>query len=590
VSGSSNVGGLVGLNDGGTVSNSFWDNETSGLAASDGGTGKTTDNMKYVRTYTDNAWSTGLTTPWDFVYNPYYDENNENIWNIHPIVNDGYPFLTALITQPYIITTVEQLQAMNYDLTASYALVNDIDASATIGWENGFLPVGTDANNKFTGRFDGRGYKIINLYINHPYIDRPTTDNVGLFGCVGSGGVVENVGLENENINSYWAVGGLVGWDIGTVSNSYATGSVSSSIETHYYSGDVGGLVGHNEGTVSNSYSTGSVSGDNEVGGLVGRNIGTVSNCYSTGSVSGSGHSVGGLVGYNWYGTVSNCYSAGSVKSGYVQTGGLVGANGYGTVTNSYATGSVSGIGIVGGLVGYNYGTVSNCYSTGSVSGTSAVSGLVGLNAGTVTNSFWDIETSGLATSTGGTGKTTDNMKYVRTYTDNTWSVGLTTPWDFVGNPYGDVGNEDIWNINPAINDGYPFLTVFDTTAPPIPTLIAPANGAVISDNTPTFVWTSVTDPSGVTYQIQIGDNVVIYYAVNLTDNTHTLPDENALALGTYYWHVRAKDGAGNVGDWSGEWNFTVVPIGAIGVLLMPLLLLLPLALILRRQNRRYRY
>jgi len=215
-----------------------------------------------------------------------------------------------------------------------------------------FLPVGTDANNNFTGSFDGRGHKIYNLYINHPYINRPTTDNVGLFGCVGEGGVVKNVGLENENVNSYWAVGGLVGWEIGTVSNSYATGSVSSSIENHYYSGDVGGLVGHNEGTVSNSYSTGSVSGDNEVGGLVGRNVGTVSNCYSTGSVSGSGHSVGGLVGYNWYGTVSNCYSAGSVKSGYVQTGGLVGANGYGTVTNSYATGSVSGIGIVGGLHG----------------------------------------------------------------------------------------------------------------------------------------------------------------------------------------------------------------------------------------------
>ncbi|MCJ7720077.1 MAG: hypothetical protein MUO36_01255 [Candidatus Hadarchaeum sp.] len=116
----------------------------------------------------------------------------------------------------------------------------------------------------------------------------------------------------------------------------------------------------------------------------------------------------------------------------------------------------------------------------------------------------------------------------------------------------------------------------------------------MISDNTPTFVWTSVSDPSGVTYQIQIDDNsdfgLPVYSVVDLTAITHTLPDEDALALGTYYWHVRAKDGAGNVGDWSEEWNFTVVPVGAIGVLLMPLLMLLPLMLMLRRQNRRYRY
>jgi len=45
-----------------------------------------------------------------------------------------------------------------------------------------------------------------------------------------------------------------------------------------------------------------------------------------------------------------------------------------------------------------------------------------------------------------------------------------------------------------------------------------------------------------------------------------------------------------NVGEWSEEWHFHVVPVGAIRAILMPLLLLLPLALMLRRQNRRYRY
>ncbi len=129
---------------------------------------------------------------------------------------------------------------------------------------------------------------------------------------------------------------------------------------------------------------------------------------------------------------------------------------------------------------------------------------------------------------------------------------------------------------------------------PPAPSLVLPENNAELLDNTPTFVWTSVSDPSGVTYQIQIdGDadfSFPVYYAINLVDNAHTLPDENALALGTYFWRVRAKDGVGNIGEWSEERTFVVVPIGTIGVLLMPLLILIPFLLVLWRQNRRYPY
>jgi hypothetical protein len=101
---------------------------------------------------------------------------------------------------------------------------------------------------------------------------------------------------------------------------------------------------------------------------------------------------------------------------------------------------------------------------------------LVGRNEGTVSNSFWDIETSGLKTSDGGTGKTTAEMKNVRTYTDLTWSKGLESPWDFVGNPYNDKGNEDVWDIKPNINDGYPYLVaiIFPPT-PQTPAALTPA-------------------------------------------------------------------------------------------------------------------
>jgi hypothetical protein len=56
------VGGLVGVNcppageNCGTVSNSFWDTETSGQAISDGGTGKSTAEMKSIVTFTGAGW------------------------------------------------------------------------------------------------------------------------------------------------------------------------------------------------------------------------------------------------------------------------------------------------------------------------------------------------------------------------------------------------------------------------------------------------------------------------------------------------------------------------------------------------------
>jgi hypothetical protein len=446
---------------------------------------------------------------------------------------------------PYIITNVKQLQEMKYDLKAYYVLGNDIDASETRYWNNGqgFEPIG-DENNHFIGSFDGKGYKIYNLYIN------TLRNYTGLFGYVGEKGIIKNVGLENVKISSKGIyVGGLVGYNYyGTVSNSYSTGSVNGAaivggligenyhgiVSNCYSSGsvngnNVGGLIGINTGgTVSNSYSTGSVNGREYVGGLIGDNSygGTVSNSYSTGSVNGREY-VGGLSGANYKGSVSNSYSTGSVNgtdyvggligdnyegkvsnsystgsvNGYRYVGGLSGANYKGSVSNSYSTGSVNGKEVVGGLIGWNFGTVSNSYSTGSVKGNAYIGGLIGYG-GTVSNSFWDIQTSGLKTSDGGTGKTTEEMKNVRTYTDLAWSKGLEFPWDFVGNPYDDKGNEDIWDIKPNINNGYPYLTALSPPAPtpsPSPTTTittSPTTSPITTTQMSTTTTSPITSPT----------------------------------------------------------------------------------------------
>ncbi|MFA5061270.1 MAG: LamG-like jellyroll fold domain-containing protein, partial [Candidatus Pacearchaeota archaeon] len=56
VSGTTYIGGFLGWLISGSVTNSFWDNQTSGLSSSAGGTGKTTAQMKDFDTFNDAGW------------------------------------------------------------------------------------------------------------------------------------------------------------------------------------------------------------------------------------------------------------------------------------------------------------------------------------------------------------------------------------------------------------------------------------------------------------------------------------------------------------------------------------------------------
>lgn len=60
------------------------------------------------------------------------------------------------------VEDVEQLQAINTNLSGNYALRNSIDATGTE--QSGFKPIGYDANDKlvgFKGNFDGIDYNIL---------------------------------------------------------------------------------------------------------------------------------------------------------------------------------------------------------------------------------------------------------------------------------------------------------------------------------------------------------------------------------------------------------------------------------------------
>jgi hypothetical protein len=171
------------------------------------------------------------------------------------------------------------------------------------------------------------------------------------------------------------------------------------------------------------------------------RNV-IIENC----SVTGYDYT-GGLVGYN-RGVVENCFVSGTVI-GYRHCGGLAGHSRYAgtSISNCYSTCSVEGSYWVGGLVGYlrESSSVTNCYSTGMVTfGYMTSGGLIGCESdgGVVTNSFWDTETSGVSFSSGGTGKTSAEMKNCATFYDAGWNMN------------------SIWGINISQNGGYPFLRI----------------------------------------------------------------------------------------------------------------------------------
>ena len=288
----------------------------------------------------------------------------------------------------YLIYTAENLKefavivngtdSISADSDADAKLMNDIDLSSVCSEENGtWTPIGNSEESAYIGTFNGNGKTISGLYIDsNDYYQ-------GLFGRVGTGGTVKDLTVSG-NVNGNRYVGGVVGYNSGSVENCYNTGSVKGS--GNY----VGGVVGLNDGTVENCYNIGEVSGNRYVGGIVGyNNGGTVENCYNTGTITGTDDYVVGVVGYNNGGTVKNCHNIGEV-SGNRYVGGVVGSNNNGRVENCYNTGEVSGNSSVGGVVGSNIsdGSVTNSYNTGAVSGGEDVGGVVGYNISSVTNCY----------------------------------------------------------------------------------------------------------------------------------------------------------------------------------------------------------
>ena len=278
-----------------------------------------------------------------------------------------------------------------------------VDGNGNGGW----VPIGDSDSTSFNAIFDGKGYTITDLAISG------SGSHIGMFGVIGAGAVIRNIGLVDGLAHctgtGFAFVGSLVGEQTGgSIINSYATGwSVNRGSRT----GNVGGLVGEQTGgsiinseatTVSVNGGTSGTGADN-VGGLVGESSGIITRSratdatHATGLVDGGagGNRVGGLVGEQTGGSIMNSEAMVDVDGGAGgnRVGGLVGKQSAGSIMNSEATGIVNGGAgddFIGGLVGEIFGSIMNSEATGIVNGGSGddrVGGLVGESSGIITDS-----------------------------------------------------------------------------------------------------------------------------------------------------------------------------------------------------------
>lgn len=314
-------------------------------------------------------------------YEP-YPTNEEDGDLVKDSVNPASQPIQTEVPAGWIgIYTIEDLDEMRNNYKGSYILMNDLDFKDDKDYEDlsnkakwssglGWSPVGVYSDTtKFEGVFDGNGLSIDNLYINRS--DR----HLGLFGSTGVASI-KNIELKNAYVSSSDSSshsGLLIG---------YATGTNISNVEVH------GHLHGQSAGQ--------------QLGGVAGLlSEGIITYSKSIVNIDGISNLSGSLVGYAYPNAqIYDSYSTGTVQNA-TYSGGLAGVVKASSVARTYSTTKVSGT-YSGGLIG-NMGTTS------------------------VRDSFWDMEISGASTSSGGVGKTTEDMKKQITYTgwdfENVWSI-----------------------------------------------------------------------------------------------------------------------------------------------------------------------
>ena len=396
--GTGETGGLIGKMGTAYISNpvsAYWAIETSDQLSSSGGTGKAFEEMLRRDIYQN----------WDF----------DATWSI--LENKSLPYLSELPIpkeichnvnlegkgtkeEPYIIKTLDELKNIHV-WPAYFELGNDLDAD---GIED-FNP------KKFIGILDGKNHSINNLTI------KSDDKYAGVFRE--NTGTIKNIKLNNLNIESSCSddtsyIGGIVGYNRGTLKNIEITGTIKNiGTVTNLHMGQISG---YNESLIEKTHSNGKLA-----------NEGLTTNGY-----------IGGIAGYN-DGNIRISYNTGNITINNVENlkvGGITGKSDR-TITDSYSNGNTNIIATnasIGGIVGESSGRIKNTYSIDKIEKIvekGNIGGIAGEQNAFVISSYWNIDNITQQAENGKL-KTLEELKQEFTYEN----------WDF----------ENIWNIQENVN------------------------------------------------------------------------------------------------------------------------------------------
>jgi uncharacterized repeat protein (TIGR02543 family) len=382
-----NVEGDVRSNEKGAV---IWaeDNETPSTIAIRG----VIEAPKYVQIgiktldFTDGRHTTSI----DGCYIIYEDPDNLYVGAVGVAEYAGG---SGSVEDPYLVVHADQLYNVRNHLDKHFRQIANLDLS---GYRSGsgWAPIGT-STDRFIGTYDGDGHIIDNLFIKQVGVWNNRIP-AGLFGYTGAEAEICNLALKSVDVTGCYYVGSLVGNNSGGITNVIGTGSVTGEWDTGGLVGrNNGSLIG--SCFMGDVTGTAIIEYGEWTGGLVGYNLGAITNCWATATVVSEGDNVGGLVGENLTeGIITESYSSGDVTAGDY-TGGLVGSNS-GEITACYSICTVSGDRDVGGLVGNGDDeTVTGCYWDKDTSGQSTSAGGTGKTTvemkQQMTYAGWDFDT-----------------------------------------------------------------------------------------------------------------------------------------------------------------------------------------------------
>jgi filamentous hemagglutinin family protein len=370
------------------------------------------------------------------------------------------------LTAYMLVNNLTQLQAINTNLSGAYALGRDIDAVAS-ATNSGFTPIqgSYDINGAvgaFSGVFNGQNHTISNLSLV------PTSaGDFGLFGA--NAGLIHNVSLVDATLSVLNPSGKITGGfitsnNIGTLKNIIVSGTIKVGAQASEKLISLGGITGANQRDARIIAASADVDitvglpngGQYFVGGISGVNFGNIEQSRAQGVILAKGGYLGGLIGYAVSSPIYDSFANVSVKGDVSLVGSVIGFSSSATGERLYSIGKVSRTGgdpaypatFIGYRSGYDY----------------------------YRDTYFDSETSTFQAVNGAQGLTTAQLK-----------AGLPAGFD-----------PAVWTIDPAFNNGYPYLKWQRPFAVAAPTVVAFGVLAVTPVPTPTPTPVPVPTPTTV--------------------------------------------------------------------------------------------